>query len=121
TQPELRHRNNEKIFFFSSRRRHTRFSRDWSSDVCSSDLGLARTVDSLEGNETPATLRPCAQHRSRAGPRPISFAGNCGISAWTRSEERRVGKESKSRCSQKHDRQKWKQQVLTGEFSTNLM
>src|SRR5690606_40981898 len=28
------------IFFFSSRRRHTRFSRDWSSDVCSSDLQL---------------------------------------------------------------------------------
>src|SRR5690606_17739365 len=28
-------------FFFSSRRRHTRFSRDWSSDVCSSDLGTA--------------------------------------------------------------------------------
>src|SRR5687768_18360706 len=27
-------------FFFSSRRRHTRCSRDWSSDVCSSDLGL---------------------------------------------------------------------------------
>src|SRR5207302_7150501 len=27
-------------FFFSSRRRHTRFSRDWSSDVCSSDLGV---------------------------------------------------------------------------------
>src|SRR5690606_40252690 len=29
------------LFFFSSRRRHTRFSRDWSSDVCSSDLRLA--------------------------------------------------------------------------------
>src|SRR5215475_10300292 len=29
------------FFFFSSRRRHTRFSRDWSSDVCSSDLGHA--------------------------------------------------------------------------------
>src|SRR5690606_41090228 len=28
--------------FFSSRRRHTRFSRDWSSDVCSSDLGSLR-------------------------------------------------------------------------------
>src|SRR5690625_7985412 len=27
-------------FFFSSRRRHTRWPRDWSSDVCSSDLGL---------------------------------------------------------------------------------
>src|SRR5436309_11743399 len=31
-------------FFFSSRRRHTRFSRDWSSDVCSSDLDLARAT-----------------------------------------------------------------------------
>src|SRR5690606_39793021 len=33
-------------FFFSSRRRHTRFSRDWSSDVCSSDLtpSTARTA-----------------------------------------------------------------------------
>src|SRR5690606_18113362 len=30
------------IFFFSSRRRHTRFSRDWSSDVCSSDLSVFR-------------------------------------------------------------------------------
>src|SRR5690606_40998194 len=31
------------IFFFSSRRRHTRFSRDWSSDVCSSDL-ISRAI-----------------------------------------------------------------------------
>src|SRR3712207_7827534 len=28
------------LFFFSSRRRHTRYWRDWSSDVCSSDLGM---------------------------------------------------------------------------------
>src|SRR5690606_41036897 len=32
------------FFFFSSRRRHTRFSRDWSSDVCSSDLSHCRTM-----------------------------------------------------------------------------
>src|SRR2546428_13986008 len=31
--------NNLSLFFFSSRRRHTRSDRDWSSDVCSSDLG----------------------------------------------------------------------------------
>src|SRR6266511_4502609 len=31
------------FFLFSSRRRHTRFSRDWSSDVCSSDLGRWRS------------------------------------------------------------------------------
>src|SRR5216684_2379214 len=33
------------FFFFSSRRRHTRCSRDWSSDVCSSDLDAALTTD----------------------------------------------------------------------------
>src|SRR2546422_5810061 len=32
------------VFFFSSRRRHTRCSRDWSSDVCSSDLDAARAA-----------------------------------------------------------------------------
>src|SRR5690606_39658427 len=32
------------FFFFSSRRRHTRFSRDWSSDVCSSDLQTLQGV-----------------------------------------------------------------------------
>src|SRR5690606_41083287 len=36
------------IFFFSSRRRHTSFSRDWSSDVCSSDLAIARQRKSLQ-------------------------------------------------------------------------
>src|SRR2546430_11441766 len=32
------------FFFFSSRRRHTRFDCDWSSDVCSSDLGFENSV-----------------------------------------------------------------------------
>src|SRR5699024_11692378 len=37
-------------FFFASRRRHTRSKRDWSSDVCSSDLGLVdRVVAEVEG------------------------------------------------------------------------
>src|SRR5690606_18477395 len=36
------------FFFFSSRRRHTRFSRDWSSDVCSSDLLLDEGVVELK-------------------------------------------------------------------------
>src|SRR5260370_12514178 len=37
------------IFFFSSRRRHTRFKCDWSSDVCSSDL-VTRLLQMLHGN-----------------------------------------------------------------------
>src|SRR5262249_58195025 len=32
----------ERVFFFSSRRRHTRLVSDWSSDVCSSDLGVVK-------------------------------------------------------------------------------
>src|SRR2546429_9904893 len=43
------------LFFFSSRRRHTRCSRDWSSDVCSSDL-LVRRVESLPGVESTAAV-----------------------------------------------------------------
>src|SRR5260221_10294352 len=37
------------LFFFSSRRRHTRSLCDWSSDVCSSDLGAAQMVDNARG------------------------------------------------------------------------
>src|SRR5215475_10589248 len=37
------------FFFFSSRRRHTRFSRDWSSDVCSSDLLAKISPELLKG------------------------------------------------------------------------
>src|SRR5256886_8033901 len=40
------------FFFFSSRRRHTRFDCDWSSDVCSSDLGLcARPIKMMTGDD----------------------------------------------------------------------
>src|SRR5690606_41095266 len=39
------------IFFFSGRRRHTRFSRDWSSDVCSSDL-----INSKKGDDDDSEL-----------------------------------------------------------------
>src|SRR5438105_6383782 len=35
------------FFFFSSRRRHTRSTRDWSSDVCSSDLALWNGQDPI--------------------------------------------------------------------------
>src|SRR5690606_40619377 len=47
-------------FFFSSRRRHTRFSRDWSSDVCSSDLHVAQLgVDVVADDLVPLVAQPC--------------------------------------------------------------
>src|SRR5215469_763821 len=75
------------IFFFSSRRRHTRSLRDWSSDVCSSDLGDPRRT---------RTILSCC---------PATFALGSG------SEERRVGKECRCRWSPYH--QKKKQILLT--------
>src|SRR5207253_9108109 len=38
------------FFFFSSRRRHTRWPRDWSSEVCSSDLALCAHAAALQGD-----------------------------------------------------------------------
>src|SRR6266511_721609 len=53
------------FFFFSSRRRHTRFSRDWSSDVCSSDLGdsprVGRRADGVRCKREGDDLRPLGQ------------------------------------------------------------
>src|SRR5690606_13111612 len=43
-------------FFFSSRRRHTRFSRDWSSDVCSSDLAPSEPYRVLARKYRPKTF-----------------------------------------------------------------
>src|SRR5437762_5501583 len=68
------------LFFFSSRRRHTRYIGDWSSDVCSSDLGRKANAGIGAGIGF-ATGGPAG-----------AAAGGVG-----RSEERRVGKECRSR------------------------
>src|SRR5690349_25109948 len=65
------------FFFFSSRRRHTRSLRDWSSDVCSSDL-----------RPSPPRSRRARRRTRRRWSR--TWATGCGCSP--RSEERRVGK-----------------------------
>src|SRR6266478_8992419 len=44
------------FFFFSSRRRHTRFDCDWSSDVCSSDLGKLGLVSAAAFTASKATI-----------------------------------------------------------------
>src|SRR5690606_39730801 len=47
------------LFFFSSRRRHTIFSRDWSSDVCSSDLGFLQCYISVQSPHLHRILCQC--------------------------------------------------------------
>src|SRR2546422_5134726 len=96
------------VFFFSSRRRHTRCSRDWSSDMCSSDLTDAGGFLALPEarvhvtSDLPDSLRGIAT---------LTFGGNHAFPQHTdnttaevreRSEERRVGKECRSRWSPYH-------------------
>src|SRR5690625_1568207 len=60
------------FFFFSSRRRHTRWPRDWSSDVCSSDLREGDHAQYAERAPGPglATRRLQRAHGPLRGPRP---------------------------------------------------
>src|SRR5256885_10417201 len=96
-------------FFFASRRRHTRLQGDWSSDVCSSDLSEANLDDVVAAVERDVDAR----ERSGAG---IQLDRNDGAGSGAadkrlktgscaevqRSEERRVGKECRSRWSPYH-------------------
>src|SRR5439155_12659163 len=84
-------------FFFSSRRRHTRWPRDWSSDVCSSDLCDA-SVRAVAGLADSAIVLVLMSPSFRA-ELPLVPEG-IGLAA--RSEERRVGKECRSRWSAYH-------------------
>src|SRR5438445_12147668 len=79
------------FFFFSSRRRHTRYWRDWSSDVCSSDLEHSPFMST----ETENAL--ISANRDRAVPTEGTEY---------RSEERRVGKECRYRSLAYHEKKK---------------
>src|SRR5205809_2985399 len=93
------------VFFFSSRRRHTRCSRDWSSDVCSSDLSRPRRpiLPALACVAALAALLVGCQivrqsPGKTASPSPSSGKPSTGhTGALPRSEERRVGKECRGR------------------------
>src|SRR2546429_5821686 len=94
------------FFFFSSRRRHTRCSRDWSSDVCSSDLAFLRSLRVIErriaarGSVQRQARRPGAKRLVRRLRQRAIASPSCALES--RSEERRVGKECRSRWSPYH-------------------
>src|SRR5947209_13044818 len=98
------------FFFFSSRRRHTRYWRDWSSDVCSSDLPLLILCNHSQFNEPrerPNVFAGCMvgmspRIQTRRCLRKTSQE-NCFAQSEIRSEERRVGKEGKTRWWQCHE------------------
>src|SRR2546430_7943873 len=98
---------NRFYFFFSSRRRHTRFDCDWSSDVCSSDLDVSAYIKQFTGLQYTQTDKngiqiPGATSTYGADSKGIDFIGTLTPIEHLRSEERRVGKECRSRWSPYH-------------------
>src|SRR5688572_33426584 len=91
------------FFFFSSRRRHTRFDCDWSSDVCSSDLR-----DHVRRSRQSRSIQEGDPAEHQAGL--CRDAGQSAHQRGGRSEERRVGKECRSRWSPDHEKKKKKKQ-----------
>src|SRR3712207_7776487 len=95
------------VFFFSSRRRHTRYWRDWSSDVCSSDLLAALFRGAVGKDVVSRAWRKLKVdwegwcRRSLAGEDIVRLILD-GTVMRARSEERRVGKECRSRWSPYH-------------------
>src|SRR3712207_8719089 len=97
------------FFFFSSRRRHTRYWRDWSSDVCSSDLdGVIHagspgyySISAVDDAFVSTVLMVL-----EGTGKPFVMTGGIWVYGdgpdITRSEERRVGKECRSRWSPYH-------------------
>src|SRR5690348_17904787 len=93
------------FFFFSSRRRHTRWTGDWSSDVCSSDLQLVQELlphtgkavrlglTGAPGAGKSTLIDALGSMLTRQGHKVAVLAVD------PRSEERRVGKECRSRWS----------------------
>src|SRR5262245_62918432 len=97
------------LFFFSSRRRHTRCLSDWSSDVCSSDLPPWRKA----GDQRTLHLGRIGEARVRIGlertfdggdeeRRQVGTQGAKRRAFAFRSEERRVGKECRYRGETEH-------------------
>src|SRR5256885_6570566 len=92
------------FFFFSSRRRHTRLQGDWSSDVCSSDLHLHLADDFAHGSLCGLDHglgRVLALEEPGARVAQAVLDGELDLDD-VRSEERRVGKECRSRWSPYH-------------------
>src|SRR5207245_5369030 len=86
------------LFFFSSRRRHTRCYRDWSSDVCSSDL-TGFTQRAFIPPPSPALAGQTFVTDRTGRLATTDSPALAGQALEPRSEERRVGKECRSRLS----------------------
>src|SRR5438132_4107629 len=102
------------IFFFSSRRRHTRSLCDWSSDVCSSDLvkmvgfdaGSQSVLDMKKGDVQALVVQNPMLMGYLGVMTLVKHLRGEKVEKRIRSEERRVGKECRYRRSAEHEKKK---------------
>src|SRR5437870_5974301 len=125
------------FFFFSSRRRHTRWPRDWSSDVCSSDLGLAtlrvtrcqasgramsdqkvvhRDLAARDAQSGKATGKKMAQddwHQQRVAVGDVNGDGKADVTASSSAQ----GSGQNAAVNTSHSNIKNSREIMTGQAS----
>src|SRR5690625_7772412 len=95
------------LFFFSSRRRHTRWPRDWSSDVCSSDLVLGRRGGCEVGAAPPGAGRRAPRRRgSPAAGAPEIGRASCRERVWIKERVLAFRRRRKARIGKTRKRKK---------------
>src|SRR5947207_16003653 len=105
------------FFFFSSRRRHTRSLCDWSSDVCSSDLDQ---ISEGESHQHPQQALGFLHLQVQAAQPQVAFPIAKTLldlhALPIRSEERRVGKECRSKWARKHATKRRTSRMKVGQI-----
>src|SRR5215813_15432052 len=96
------------FFFFSSRRRHTRCGRDWSSDVCSSDLGhdaaplrRASPLEPRARDGADRRLRTCRDRKSVVKGKSVDLGGRRIIKKKKKKKKKQKNKTKKNKTTQK--------------------
>src|SRR5438046_9945733 len=103
------------FFFFSSRRRHTRLVSDWSSDVCSSDLTPGDDVRRIVWRAFARTGQLLVRESEQGITDKVTILLDQNAEHHSRSEERRVGKECRSRWRRDAGKKKnYNKQYATG-------
>src|SRR5438132_13973978 len=96
------------VFFFSSRRRHTRSLCDWSSDVCSSDLGVrvAQVLVKVADHAAAHLQQVAAGSRAQAarGKAEDDAVQERAVTHARDREERRVGKDGRARARTRREK-----------------
>src|SRR5207253_6472746 len=96
------------VFFFSSRRRHTRWPRDWSSDVCSSDLGGGPRLFRAAGSAGTAPGQPRWASGRRGCPGARADRGAAAAAGGNLHRDAGRGEIGRASCRERVEGREWR-------------